>query len=305
MNANQNIELGRCQNFTAQDKLLDKDGKSVDLRAQSLAVLRLLASKPNEVVSKETIFSEIWKGVSVTDDSLVQCVSEIRRVIDDSNHKILITLPRRGYQLAVNTADQSLSVQANHQSQKSTRPSTLITWMGVLSAVLIVGIVWYNTSSYPPESIVTNKPDMQQAAVVESLPSSDFPTLAITVTQKRAQNTLLHALSQELLVAFGRYRSIMLVEGSPATYQITLDSHNLDEQAGDRQVTLLLKDRKNSSILLAESYHLTADNNAAQKLAIRVVATIASPGVGVIGQHLLLSSRLKPVEDLTPAECYA
>ena len=42
----------------------------------------------------------VWPGVAVTDDSLVQCVHEIRRALRDDRHALLKTAPKRGYRLS-------------------------------------------------------------------------------------------------------------------------------------------------------------------------------------------------------------
>ena len=41
----------------------------------------------------------VWPGIAVTDDSLVQCIGEIRRAIGDEAHAVVRTVPRRGYRL--------------------------------------------------------------------------------------------------------------------------------------------------------------------------------------------------------------
>lgn len=43
----------------------------------------------------------VWPDVYVTDDSIAQCIREIRRALDDDQQRLLRTLPRRGYLLAV------------------------------------------------------------------------------------------------------------------------------------------------------------------------------------------------------------
>ena len=48
-------------------------------------------------VSKEELFQEVWPGISVTDDFLVQCIHDIREVLEDGGHRIVKTVPRRGY----------------------------------------------------------------------------------------------------------------------------------------------------------------------------------------------------------------
>ena len=59
------------------------DGRkaAVALRPQSLAILKLLAVKPGVLVSRDEIMSAVWPNIAVTDDSLVQCVTEIRKAL--------------------------------------------------------------------------------------------------------------------------------------------------------------------------------------------------------------------------------
>ncbi len=80
-------------------RLTDRVGLEIPLRAQSFAVLRYLAERPGAVVGKEELSVAVWNGAAVTDDSLVQCVRDIRRVLRDENQTLLKTVPRRGYRL--------------------------------------------------------------------------------------------------------------------------------------------------------------------------------------------------------------
>lgn len=81
------------------DELRSTTGEQVDLRPRSLAVLRLLAENAGHLVSKDDIIAEVWGDVVVTDDSLTQCVADIRKAIGDGDRRILRPLPRRGYLL--------------------------------------------------------------------------------------------------------------------------------------------------------------------------------------------------------------
>jgi WD40 repeat protein/class 3 adenylate cyclase len=83
------------------ETLRDQSGEVVDLRPQAFAVLRYLAENANRLISKDELMQAVWPGIAVTDDSLVQCVHEIRRALGDDRHTILKTVPRRGYRLVV------------------------------------------------------------------------------------------------------------------------------------------------------------------------------------------------------------
>jgi DNA-binding winged helix-turn-helix (wHTH) protein/TolB-like protein len=69
------------------------------LRPQAFAVLRYLIGAPDRLVTKDELMQAVWRGVAVTDDSLVQCIHEIRRALGDDAHTILVNVPRRGYRL--------------------------------------------------------------------------------------------------------------------------------------------------------------------------------------------------------------
>jgi DNA-binding winged helix-turn-helix (wHTH) protein len=89
----------------------------VELRPKSFEVLRYLAEHPGRVISKDELIASVWPDVIVTDDSLIRCISEVRRAIADENQGIIKTVPRRGYlfQAEVSArpaAGQSFSRQA-------------------------------------------------------------------------------------------------------------------------------------------------------------------------------------------------
>ena len=81
----------------ADRRSLECDGRPLQLRPQAMEVLCYLARNPGRTVSKEELFQEVWPGISVTDDSLVQCIHDIREVLEDGGHRIVKTVPRRGY----------------------------------------------------------------------------------------------------------------------------------------------------------------------------------------------------------------
>jgi pimeloyl-ACP methyl ester carboxylesterase len=93
------LPLGRYVLDVGQGCLLDAGGQRVTLRRQSMDVLLYLARTPNRTVSKDELFGALWPGRVVTDDSLVQCVREIRRVLGDEGRLLLRTDARQGYRL--------------------------------------------------------------------------------------------------------------------------------------------------------------------------------------------------------------
>jgi len=76
---------------------LRRDGADIKLRPKSFEVLHFLVENPGRLVSKEEILQAVWTDAAVTDNSLVQCLIEIRRALCDDSQTIIKTVPRRGY----------------------------------------------------------------------------------------------------------------------------------------------------------------------------------------------------------------
>ena len=86
----------------------DDAGHSITtLRPQAAEILKALAAKPGEIVTKDELMQTVWGNIAVSDDSLVQCVIEIRKALGDDKHRIVRTLPKRGYVLETKAIDDS------------------------------------------------------------------------------------------------------------------------------------------------------------------------------------------------------
>ncbi len=75
--------------------------QEIDLRPKAFEVLCYLAQNAGRLVSKQELFEAVWPNVSVCDDSLVQCVRELRQKLGDDDHRLINTVSRRGYLLDV------------------------------------------------------------------------------------------------------------------------------------------------------------------------------------------------------------
>ncbi len=77
------------------------DGRPAQLRNKSKEVLRVLAEQPGQVISKSDLLDRVWPDVTVSDESLVQCIADIRRLIGKDARQIIETVPREGYRLTL------------------------------------------------------------------------------------------------------------------------------------------------------------------------------------------------------------
>ena len=87
--------------FDGRDATLrTRSGDPVELRPQSREVLKFLATRPGETLTKADFAETVWEGRQVSEDSLVQCVAEIRNALGDTDRRIIETVPRKGYRFA-------------------------------------------------------------------------------------------------------------------------------------------------------------------------------------------------------------
>lgn len=93
------VRIGDFTFFLETKELQSAGGQTVELRSQSADVLVALARNAGAVVSKDKLIETVWVDTFVTDDSLVQCIADIRRALGDADHKLVQTFPKKGYKL--------------------------------------------------------------------------------------------------------------------------------------------------------------------------------------------------------------
>ena len=95
ISTNQAYRFGEFTLDPARAALFRGD-EEVRLRQRTFEVLTYLVHNSDRLVSKQELFERIWGDVAVTDDSLVQCLVEIRKALGDDQDRIK-TVRGRGY----------------------------------------------------------------------------------------------------------------------------------------------------------------------------------------------------------------
>lgn len=78
-------------------ELRGPDGAPVRLRPKSFLMLHTLAANAGRVVGKQELMEAIWPNVHVSEDSLFQCIREIRAALGDDQRQIVKVVSGRGY----------------------------------------------------------------------------------------------------------------------------------------------------------------------------------------------------------------
>jgi DNA-binding winged helix-turn-helix (wHTH) protein/TolB-like protein/Tfp pilus assembly protein PilF len=131
-------------------------GTAVSLRPKSFALLAYLASQPGRLLTKDELMQAVWSDVTVTDDSLVQCISELRAAFGEDGQRLIKTVPRRGYLLAAVPLDrphtnEATEIDANAarspdlslRSARRSRSLPLLVTLAAGCAVALAGALWF------------------------------------------------------------------------------------------------------------------------------------------------------------------
>src|SRR5262245_14908626 len=76
---------------------LMREGEELKLRPKSFNALLYLVENTGRLITKEELIAVLWPDVAVTDDSLVQCLIEIRKVLGGDAQRYIKPVRRRGY----------------------------------------------------------------------------------------------------------------------------------------------------------------------------------------------------------------
>ena len=95
------------------------------VRPKSFELLSFLVRHPQRLLAKNELMDAIWRDTFVTEDSLVQCVLELRRVLGDSEQTLIRTIPRRGYLFAPEVHPKTVR-EASRSGAVSAPPSSAL-----------------------------------------------------------------------------------------------------------------------------------------------------------------------------------
>lgn len=241
--------------------LTDAAGTPVPLRSQSAAVLALLASRLGNAVTRDEIMARVWPDTYVTDDSLVQCIADIRRALGDEGRHMVQTLPKIGYRLSP-PASASAPV----------RRSRVFAATALAALLLLAVAAWSFLQPAPP-------PDRPRIAV---LAFDDFSTGADKgyLSDAIAEGLITELARFDELAVIARSSSFQYRDGAAgiATIRDDLGVHFVlegsQQKSGDSlKVTAQLIDARSGAHVWSDSWDRDlADLFTVQEEIVRAVA---------------------------------
>src|SRR5207245_7456778 len=137
---------------------LVRGGEEVKLRPKVFDALKYLVLNNNRLVTKDELIKALWTDSFVTDDSLVQCLVELRRGLGDEAQGCIKTVPKRGhiFTAEVSEASRAVSDTKPPSATPAPRPAAPMararrTAMAVLAfAIATVAVSSYFAQTRPP-----------------------------------------------------------------------------------------------------------------------------------------------------------
>jgi DNA-binding winged helix-turn-helix (wHTH) protein/TolB-like protein/Tfp pilus assembly protein PilF len=143
-------------------------GKTVKLEPKWMEVLVCLMDRSGEVVSRETLLSEVWPGVVVGDDSLTQVVTKLRRALGDvpDAPAYIQTISKRGYRLVapvIRAAENSAPAPPLTTPPDTKRRFRWLAGAGVAALLFAACALWWiekrPVSGFHPEELPMGSTD--------------------------------------------------------------------------------------------------------------------------------------------------
>jgi TolB-like protein/DNA-binding winged helix-turn-helix (wHTH) protein/Flp pilus assembly protein TadD len=156
-------------------RALFQEDREVPLRLKSFDVLQLLVERAGVLVTKDDLLESIWPDSIASDDSLSQCLFEIRRALSDRERTIVRTVPRLGviFDLPVSPLEGESGTAGRRRSRWSTRALQLSG--GSLLALIVLASGWLLLFG---QSDGTSDPEAASQSAVQPAPDHSIAVLA-------------------------------------------------------------------------------------------------------------------------------
>lgn len=127
------IDLSRAE-------LRRHDGEVIHLRPKALALLQYLTENAGRIVNKQELMEAVWPNVHVGEDSLFQCIREVRSATGDEQRRLIKAVSGRGYMLdATVTRDASTVPAVGAEGPAAANPTARRFPLGLRPRQTLVG----------------------------------------------------------------------------------------------------------------------------------------------------------------------
>jgi adenylate cyclase len=197
-----------------------QDGKDITLRPKTFSVLRHLVENAGRLVPKDELFSAVWPDVTVTDDTLVQSIGELRRALGEDGARLIKTVSRRGYRLDAEVS--ALGAHGPGTAPSGAKPTTTprrspASYAAVVLFLLVAAAaIWFGSRQIafepaPARDQVGSKPDATARPAIAILPFSNR-------SDDASRDYFAEGLTQDIIAALGRFSELTVLSWSAVSH---------------------------------------------------------------------------------------
>jgi DNA-binding winged helix-turn-helix (wHTH) protein len=194
-----------------------RGAEEVKLRPKVFEALKYLVLNNNRLVTKDEMIQALWTDSFVTDDSLVQCLVELRRGLGDDAQGCIKTVPKRGYIFTAEVRDPPPAkgeAQRAAEAMPRAKPAgpmprarrTAVALVALAMATLAVSSYFAQTRPPSRTEAFTDKDSVLIADFLNSTGDEVFDgTLRRAVAVQLGQSPFLNIVSEERVRETLRY----------------------------------------------------------------------------------------------------
>ena len=284
------------------------------LRPQTAAVLAKLLEHAGQLVTHDKLIQTVWGDTIVTDNSLAQCISEIRSLLGPSRDGVIETISRRGYIFQAPVVQEVLRVQlpafdkANVASPDKTQLThgqvAGVSLLGLLlCAALWLGVRLMSTSE-PGRLSLAVLPFQSRAAASDQAWFAENVGEDITTNLSRIPGS--HVIARVSTQAYPAAGADVRKIGRELGVRYVV-AGNVEREGSQVTMNLYLADTGSGAILWTERFNTTVAelHTAERQVADRVANTLHVRLVAAEAQRLESHATANPAADELALEAWA
>ena len=207
-----------------QEGLLIRDDETVRLEPKAMEVLVYFASRPGEVITREELERDVWRGALVGYDAVTNTVIKLRKALQDNARqpRYIATIPKKGYQVIAPITDQaevktSESVAPDYGESTVTRtsqPSWLENKTGLAMAALFLVVALFLVGLWPqtPEmtDVINTQATDNSADNREILPSIVVLPFEYQANDVKQEN-IADGITEDIITDLSRLSNLLVI----------------------------------------------------------------------------------------------
>lgn len=242
----QSFKIGGAFYVLRGGDLYGADNRLVPLRAKSACMIAVLLSSPGRILSKNELARDVWPGLIATDESISQCISDIRKALNDQDHTIIETFPKRGYRINAKPTNAAPNSSQNEDKRRQSLTITVAAIIAALTAIILYRLVWLN----------------ETVAVPSTPPREAIAVLPFESSNGREEDAYLGiGLAEDLIIRLSDITALQVVPGV-RSFALPIPVAKLDEVATALDARYLIygriqhdRDALQVSVQLIDSKH--------------------------------------------------